>query len=69
VEDLINFLNGFNVQTILSMSLILWLFIREFRAEIKKEIEEIKKENSVQAARSDKLYQMFIDLLTERRRD
>lgn len=67
MKEIIDFLGSFNVQTILAMTGILWYFTRDIRNEIKKEIDEMRKENAVQAKRTDKLYEMFIDLLKEKR--
>jgi hypothetical protein len=67
MEELIRFLGEFNNQTLLAMTAILWYFTRNIRNEIKKEVDEIRKENSIQAKRSDKLYEMFIDLLKEKK--
>jgi len=67
MKEIIEFIGSFNVQTILAMTGILWYFTRDIRNEIKKEIDEIRKENYSQAKRTDKLYEMFIDLLKERK--
>lgn len=67
MKEFIEFLRSFNIQTLLAMTGILWYFTRDIRNEIKKEIDEIRKENAVQAKRSDKLYEMFIDLLKEKK--
>jgi len=67
MEKLIDFFNGFNIQTILAMTAVLWYFTRDIRNEIKKEIDAIRQENTVQANRSDRLYEMFIDLLKDKK--
>lgn len=67
MDKFINFLNGFNAQTLFGMAIILWYFTREIRNEIKKEIDAIRQENTVQANRSDRLYEMFIKLLSEKK--
>lgn len=59
MEKLIDFFNGFNIQTILAMTAVLWYFTRDIRNEIKKEIDAIRQENTTQANRSDRLYEMF----------
>lgn len=66
MDKLLDFLNGFNIQTIIAMTVVLWYFTRDMRNEIKREIDAIRQENTVQANRSDKLYEMFIALLRER---
>lgn len=67
MDKLVDFFNGFNIQTILAMTAVLWYFTRDIRKEIKKEIDAIRQENTVQANRSDRLYEMFIDLLKDRK--
>ncbi len=53
--DLIEFLNKFNWQTIIGMVAICWYFTHELKISIEK-----------QSARTDRLYEMFIDLLKDR---
>lgn len=67
MDKLIDFLSAFNAQTIFAMAVILWYFTREIRNEIRSEIAEIRSEISEQSKRSDRLYEMFIDLLKEKR--
>lgn len=74
MDKIIDFFNGFNIQTILAMTVVLWYFTRDIRNEIKSEIKAIKEEiqvireeNTNQSNRSDRLYEMFIDLLKERK--
>lgn len=67
MDKLIDFFTGFNIQTILSMTVILWYFTREIRLEVQKDIEAIRQEGSVQAARTDRLYEMFVKLLSEKK--
>ena len=54
--DILNFINSFNWQTIIGMFAIEWYFNREIKLSLEK-----------QSARTDKLYEMFIDLLKERK--
>lgn len=63
MEKLIEFLNGFNAQTIISMTCILWLFFNHYENKIDVQIEKIEKSMELQSNRTDKLYEMFIDLL------
>lgn len=72
--DLVNFIEKFNWQTIIAMFAIGWYFTREIRDSLKildKDIKEqgnrIDRLNEEQIKRTDKLYQMFIDLLKERK--
>jgi len=52
MEQVIEFLKGFNLQTIISIFLMLWYFTNHIDAKIEK-----------QSQRTDRLYEMFIDLL------
>lgn len=63
MDKLINFISDFNWQTILSMIAVVWYFTRNIHVDIKEEIEAIRQQNTTQAARTDRLYEMFIDLL------
>ena len=85
MKEVIDFLSGFNVQTILSMIAVLMCFAKWIKSEIGSEIEIIREEiktirgeiksnreefiltRDAQAARSDRLYEMFIDLLKEKK--
>ena len=69
MKNIVNFLNGFNIQTILSLVAISWYFTKDLKIEIQKEINEIRRETENQSRRSDKLYEMFIDLLKSQKRD
>ena len=48
-------------------SLFIWNEISKLRSDIKEEISLIKSDMASQSARSDRLYEMFIDLLRERK--
>lgn len=52
MENLIDFIKGFNIQTIVSIFLMLWYFSNHIESKIEK-----------QSARTDRLYEMFIELL------
>ena len=54
MEQVIEFLKGFNIQTIISMFFMLWFFTSHIDSKIEKQSE-----------RTDRLYEMFIDLLKE----
>lgn len=56
MEDLIAFLKAFNIQTIISVFLMLWYFSNHIESKIEKQTE-----------RTDRLYEMFIDLLKEKK--
>ncbi len=54
--DIVEFFNRFNWQTILGMMMISWYFTHEIKSTLEK-----------QSARTDRLYEMFIELLKERK--
>lgn len=56
MEEVLEFVNGFNIQTIISIFLMLWYFTNHIEAKIEK-----------QSQRTDRLYEMFIDLLKEKK--
>lgn len=59
MDKFLEFLNGFNIQTILALLAIFWWFSRD----LKNEMKLIESKLDRQADRTDKLYEMFIDLL------
>jgi hypothetical protein len=61
MDKFLNFLEGFNIQTIISMVVIFWYFTRDIKSEMKL----LESKIDTQAARSDRLYEMFIDLIKE----
>lgn len=62
-EQILAFLQGFNIQTILSLTGIIWMF----SANIKAEMKLIEAKMDKQSERTDRLYEMFIDLLKDRK--
>jgi hypothetical protein len=56
MDQVLEFLKGFNIQTIVSLAVIVWFFTRHIEDKMDK-----------QSARTDRLYEMFIDLLKERK--
>ena len=54
--DIIDFLDKFNWQTILGMVVICWYFTHDLKMSMER-----------QATRTDRLYEMFIDLLKEKK--
>lgn len=52
MENVFEFVKGFNLQTIISVFLMLWYFSHHIESKIEKQSE-----------RTDRLYEMFIDLL------
>ena len=63
MDQFIDFLKGFNIQTILSLGTIVWFF----SANIKAEMKLLEAKIDQQAGRTDRLYEMFIDLIKEKR--
>jgi hypothetical protein len=62
MDKFIEFLTGFNIQTILSLVAIVWYFSHN----VKTEMRVLEGKMDAQAARTDRLYEMFIDLLKEK---
>jgi len=54
--DIINFFERLNWQTMLGMFAVTWYFTHDIKVAMEK-----------QSARTDKLYEMFIDLLKEKK--
>ena len=63
MEKLIEFLNGFNAQTITSMICILWLFFNHYETRIDARFDKLENSMKEQSVRTDKLYEMFIDIV------
>jgi len=57
MDQVLEFVKGFNLQTIISVFLMLWYFTNHIDAKIEK-----------QGERTDRLYEMFIDLIKEGRK-
>lgn len=51
MQEFLEFLKGFNIQTIISMFLMLWYFSHHIKSKLERHAE-----------RTDKLYEMFIQL-------
>jgi hypothetical protein len=56
MDNVIDFIKGFNLQNIISVFLMLWYFVHHIDAKIERQSE-----------RTDRLYEMFIDLLKEKK--
>jgi len=74
MEKTLEFIKGFSIQTIITLAIMLWGFSSHIEGKIAKVDDKINRleekmdsQIAAQAARSDKLYQMFIDLLKERK--
>ena len=44
MSELIEFLNGFNIQTIVSMAVIMWYFTRELKISLETKIDNLDKD-------------------------
>lgn len=63
MDQVLEFMKGFNIQTIMSLLAIVWVF----SANIKSEMKLLEAKIDQQSARTDRLYEMFIDLLKEKK--
>ena len=61
MDKIIEFMNGFNIQTIITVTAIAWYFVRDVKSELKLLEAKLDK----QADRTDRLYEMFIDLVKQ----
>lgn len=59
--DIINFIEKLNWQTIIAMFAIGWFFTKDIRQTLHKIDDDVKQ----QGKRTDRLYEMFVDLLKE----
>ena len=62
--DIVQFLDKFNWQTIIGMFVISWYFTHDIKAALERQAAVSDKLSE----RTDKLYQMFIDLIKEGRK-
>ena len=63
MDKLIEILNTFNLPTIITMAGIFWYFTRDMKQEMKILEAKMDAQLAAQSARTDRLYEMFIDLL------
>lgn len=63
MEQVLAFLSAFNAQTIISIFLMYWFFSKHIDGKFEKLDMKIEQ----QAKRTDHLYEMFIELLKEKR--
>lgn len=59
MDKFLEFMSGFNLHTIITVAVIFWYFTKDIKGEMK--LLEVKIDR--QSERTDKLYEMFIDLL------
>ena len=62
MDQAIEFMKGFNIQTILSLVVIVWAF----SSSLKTEMKLLEAKIDQQSARTDRLYEMFIELVKEK---
>lgn len=70
MEEIWTFVKGFDIQTIISMSLMLWFFSRHIDTKFEKidaKFESLDSKIQRQSERTDHLYEMFIALLKDKR--
>jgi len=63
MTELIDFLKGFNIQNLMGMAVICWYFTHDLKSQIEKLDNDLNNKIDQQSKRTDKLYEMFIDLL------
>lgn len=61
--DFINYIEKLNWQTIIAMFAIGWYFTKD----IKETLTKLESDVREQGKRTDKLYEMFVDLLKEKK--
>jgi uncharacterized protein YdgA (DUF945 family) len=61
MDQIWDFLGGFSLQTIITLGGMMWYFGRH----IEQKIEKIEIDLKQQGARTDRRYEMFIDLLKD----
>jgi hypothetical protein len=67
MTEVLDFLRAFNIQTIFSLAVIVWYFSRRIENEFKSEMKVLEGKIDKQSERTDRLYEMFIDLLKEKK--
>lgn len=67
MDRFIEILITFNFPTVITMAAIFWYFTRDIKSEMKIMEAKLDAQISSQAARSDRLYEMFIDLLKDKK--
>ena len=74
MNELITFIKEFDLHNLVCIGVMFFFITRSWRNEVKEEtksireeIVSIRSEIAQQGLRTDKLYQMFIDLLKEKK--
>lgn len=65
MEKILEYLFKFDFQTIIGMFAISWYFTRELKAEFRAETKAIKEESAENRQRTDKLYEVFVNAISE----
>jgi len=63
MDQVLDFMKGFNIQTILSLAGIVWFF----SSSLKSEMKLLEAKIDQQSNRSDRLYEMFIELVRDKK--
>ena len=73
MHELIEFIKEFDLHNLVCIGIVFFVITRSWRNEVREETRLIKEETksiraeiAQQAARTDKLYEMFVDLLKEK---
>lgn len=59
MNEFLEFCQGFNIQNLIGTGVMIWLFMRH----IESKMDKLEAKIDVQSQRTDRLYEMFIDLL------
>jgi hypothetical protein len=63
MNELIEFIKEFDLHNLVCIGIVFFAITRAWRNEIREETKSIRAEIALQAARTDKLYEMFVELL------
>jgi hypothetical protein len=67
MDKIIEMLTSFNVPNLIATAAIFWYFTRDIKNEMKHLELRIEAQVSSQAARTDRLYEMFVALLQNKK--
>lgn len=65
MDKFLDFLQGFNIQTILSLAAMMWYFTHNIKAEMRFLEAKFEAKMDKQMERTDRLYEMFVSLQKE----
>lgn len=66
MDQVLDFLKSFNASTLIGIGLIMWYFSRHIESKIDANTKKSDAAFAAQTARTDRLYEMFIELLNKR---